>query len=107
MVQFTGDIAAILGFAQDCCIEKKTSSPYTADINGGFSSLYVYTDIVDPQFVSDVKVPLLRIVNIQGDYGTNVHTSDIKNDRNENVSFESGKSIATLYFRLRRSHHFI
>ena len=63
---------------------------------------------------------------IQGDYGTNVHTSfrnlqyvpvkvnsfetiemDIKNDRNENVSFESGKSIATLHFRLRRSHHFI
>ena len=72
---FTGDIAAVLGFAQDYSIEKKTSSPYTADINGGFSSLYVYTDIVDPQFVGDVKVPLLRIVNIQGDYGTNVHTS--------------------------------
>ena len=126
MLWFTGDIAAVLGFAQDCSIEKKTSSPYTADINGGFSSLYVYTDIVDPQFVGDVKVPLLRIVNIQGDYGTNVHTSfrnlqyvpvkvnsfetiemDIKNDRNENVSFESGKSIATLYFRLRRSHYFI
>ena len=123
---FTGDIAAVLGFAQDCSIEKKTSSPYTADINGGFSSLYVYTDIVDPQFVGDVKVPLLRIVNIQGDYGTNVHTSfrnlqyvpvkvnsfetigmNIKNDRNENVSFEFGKSIAILHFRLRRSHHFI
>ena len=125
-IWFTGDIAAVLGFAQDCFIEKKTSSPYTADINGGFSSLYVYTDIVDPQFVGDVKVPLLRIVNIQGDYGTSVHTSfrnlqyvpvkvnsfetiemDIKNDRNENVSFESGKSIATLHFRLRRSYHFI
>ena len=123
---FTGDIAGVLGFAQDCSIEKKTSSSYTADIKGGFSSLYVYTDIVDPQFVGDVTVPLLRIVNIQGDYGTNVHTSfrnlqyvpvkvnsfetiemDIKNDRNENVSFESGKSIATLHFRLRRSLHLI
>ena len=29
---FTGDIAAVLGFAQDCSIEKKTSSPYTADM---------------------------------------------------------------------------
>ena len=115
-----------IGFAQDCSIEKKTSSPYTADINGGFSSLYVYTDIVDPQFVADVKVPLLRIVNIQGDYGINVHTSfrnlqyvpvkvnsfetiemNIKNDRNGNVSFECGKSIATLHFRLRRSYHLI
>ena len=123
---FTGDLATVLGFDQDCVIEKKTSSPYTADINGGFSSLYVYTDIVDPQFVGDVKVPLLRFVNVDGDYETNVHTSfrnlqyvpvngnsfetiemNIKNDRNENVSFESGKSIATLHFRLRRSHHFI
>ena len=46
-IWLTGDIAAVLGFAQDCSIEKKTSSPYTADINGGFSSLYVYTDIVE------------------------------------------------------------
>ena len=59
-IWFTGDIAAVLGFAQDCFIEKKTSSPYTADINGGFSSLYVYTDIVDPQFVGDVKVPVYK-----------------------------------------------
>ena len=58
---FTGDIAVVQGFAQDCSIEKKTSSPYTADINSGFSCLYVYTDIVDPQFVGDVKVPLLTI----------------------------------------------
>ena len=51
----TGDLATILGFDQDCVIEKKTSSPYTADINGGFSSLYVHTDIVDPQFVGISK----------------------------------------------------
>ena len=65
-VWFTGDIATVLGFDQDCVIKKKTSSPYAADINGGFSSMYVYTDIVDAQFVGDVKVPLLRIVNIEG-----------------------------------------
>ena len=52
---FTGDLATILGFDQDCVIEKKTFSPYAADINGGFSSLYVYTDIVDPQFVGISK----------------------------------------------------
>ena len=54
---FTGYLATVLGFGQDCVVEKKTSSPYTADINGGFSSLYVYTDIVDPKIVGDVKVP--------------------------------------------------
>ncbi len=125
-VWFIGDIATVLGFDQDCVIKKKTSSPYAADINGGFSSMYVYTDIVDAQFVGDVKVPLLRIVNIEGEYGSTVHASfrnlqyvpvkvnsfetiemNIKNDRNENVSFEFGKSIATLHFRQKRSQYFI
>jgi hypothetical protein len=62
-------IATVLGFDQDILIEKKTSSPYAADINGGFSSMYVNTDIVDAQFVGDVKIPLLRIVSIEGEYG--------------------------------------
>ena len=74
-VWFTGQLATVLGFDQDTLIEKKTSSPYPADINGGFSSMYVYTDIVDAQFVGDVKVPLLRIVNIEGEYGNTVHAS--------------------------------
>ncbi|CAB3992890.1 Hypothetical predicted protein [Paramuricea clavata] len=123
---FTGELATVLGFDQDTLIEKKTSSPYAADINGGFSSMYVYTDIVDAQFVGDVKVPLLRIVNIEGEYGNTVHASfrnlqyvlvkvnsfetievNIKNDQNENVSFEFGKSIATLHFRQKRSQYFI
>ena len=29
-LRFTGDLATVLGFAQDCSIEKKTSSPYTS-----------------------------------------------------------------------------
>jgi hypothetical protein len=70
-VWFTGELATVLGFVQDTLIEKKTSSPYPADINGGFSSMYVYTDVVDAQFVGDVEVPLLRIVNIEGEYGKN------------------------------------
>ena len=88
--------------------------------------MYVYTDIVDAQFVGDVKVPLLRIVNTEGEYGNTVHASfrnlqyvpvkvnsfetievNIKNDQNENVSFEFGKSIATLHFRQKRSQYFI
>ena len=125
-VWFTGELATVLGFDQDTLIEKKTSSPYAADINGGFSSMYVHIDIVDVQFVGDVKVPLLRIVNIEEGYGNTVHASlrnlqylpvkvnyfetievNIKNDQNENVSFEFGKSIATLNFRQKRSQYFI
>jgi hypothetical protein len=63
-VWFTGELATVLGFDQDTLIEKKTSGPYAADINGGCSSMYVYSDIVDAQFVGDVKVPLLlRCIN--------------------------------------------
>ncbi|CAB4016293.1 Hypothetical predicted protein [Paramuricea clavata] len=87
--------------------------------------MYVYSDIVDVQFVGDVKVPLLRIVNIEGEYGKNIHASfrnlqyvpvkvnsfesieiHIKNDRDESVSFASGKSVATLHFRQKRSQYF-
>jgi hypothetical protein len=97
-------VATVLGFDQDTFIEKKISSLYAADINGGFSSMYVHTDIIDAQFVGNVKVPVLRIVNIEWEYGNIVHASfrnlqyvpvkinsfetieaNIKNDQSENV----------------------
>ena len=88
--------------------------------------MYAYTDIADAQFVDDVKVPLLRIVNTQVNYGDNVNASfrymqyvpikvksfqtieiNIKEDKNVNVSFGFGKSIVTLHFRQSRSQYFI
>jgi hypothetical protein len=91
-VLFTGELATVLGFDQDTLIEKKTSSPYAADINGGFSSMYVYIDIFDAQFVGDVKVPLLRIVNIEWEYGNTVHAS-FRNLQYVPVSLRPLKSI--------------
>ena len=38
-VLITGDIPITLGFEQDTVIEKETTSPYVADVNGGFSSM--------------------------------------------------------------------
>jgi hypothetical protein len=70
-VLFTGELETVLGFDhEDTLIENKTSTLYPADINSGFPSMYVYTDIVDVQFFGDVKVPLLRIVNIEGNIET-------------------------------------
>ncbi len=85
--------------------------------------MYVYTDIVDTQFVGDVKVPLLRIVNIEGEYGSTVHASfrnlqyvpvkvnsfetiemNIKNDRNAKASHLSSGS-QSRHFTLDRSDH--
>jgi hypothetical protein len=47
MVWIRGYIAAVLGFGEVSVLTEKTTSPFVADINGGFSSIYVYTDIVD------------------------------------------------------------
>jgi hypothetical protein len=127
-VWFTGELATVLRFDQNTLIEKKTSSLCAADINGGFSSMYVYTDIVDAQFVGNVKVPLLyesliskgnmettftpvfvicnKYVPVKVNYFETIEVN-IKNDQNENVSFEFGKSIATLHFRQKRSQYFI
>ena len=79
---------------------------------------------MDAQFVGNVKVPLLKIFNTQGNYGDNVNVSfrymqyvpikvksfetleiNIKDDKNENVSFGFGKSIVTL--KQSRSQYFI
>ena len=54
-VLITGDIATTLGFEQDTVIEKETLSPYVADVNGGLSSMYVYTDIVDANLLVKLK----------------------------------------------------
>ena len=71
-IWFTGDIAAALGFDQDSYITKKTTSPYTSDIDAGFSSMFVYCNLVSDQIVGDKKVPLLRTVQIKGRYGDSI-----------------------------------
>ena len=89
-------------------------------------SLYVYCDLVKAQLIGDTQVPLLRIVPIEGHHGdliTRTYQSpqylpvsrkvfesveiDIKDDTGKNIPFhESGKSVITLHFRLKRSPYF-
>ncbi len=48
-----------------------TDAPHQADINAGFYTMYVYTDIIEYQSVGDSYVPLLRCVHIKrGDNDT-------------------------------------
>ncbi len=48
-----------------------TDAPHQADINGGFYTMYVYTDIIEYQSVGDSYVLLLRCVHIKkGDNDT-------------------------------------
>ena len=48
----------------------------------------------------------LQYVPVKVNYFETIEVN-IKNDQNENVSFEFGKSIATLHFRQKRSQYFI
>lgn len=117
-LMFSRGLADVLGFEYKEVYTQTTIGSYAADIKRGFNSLYVYCNICEPQIVGDAYVPLLRTVFITGHHGqvvnhifesphyvpVNTDSFDaieinIKNDVNENVSFQSGKVICKLHFR--------
>lgn len=89
------------------------------DITEGFTSLYVYSDIIKPQIVGDVHARLLRIVPVsqrnrvlnQVEYFQHVQYYPvaengaetiqilIRRDDGRPVSFQSGKSNTILHFK--------
>lgn len=91
------------------------------DINRGFSSMYVYCNVLEHIPVGDTKAPLLRIVNVSGKSGDTIHEVyekplyvplqqknfdsievDIRSDSGDSIPFEYGKLVVTLHFRLRK-----
>ena len=107
-----------LGYARSSILQKSGYGQQAVNLNRSLPSLYVYCDLVEPQFVGDSLSPLLRIVNIQGKDGDIITKSygnprylplskkyidtveiDIRDDTGEKVPFESGKVVATLHFR--------
>ena len=119
--------ASMVGFDEkELEIAKNTEAPLPVDLEAGFHTMYLYTDIVEPQLVGDSKVSLLKVVKCSGEFGENVNVSfpnlqyvpvsvksfetieiDIKDDTQEKVPFEFGKVIVTLHFRQRRPPLFI
>ena len=120
------DVATILGFEPGTTINNTLlTSPYLSLTTGKVSSLYVYTDIIHSQYVGDVKVPLLRIVGVDGQHGNSVTKTfdrpqylpvcrqtldtieiDIKDDTGDSISFQHGKLVVKLHFRKQRSAYF-
>lgn len=97
----------------------KSQSPI--DLRGGFDSMYVYCDIVEPQIVGDCLTPLLRVVNVEGNHDDVLVKSfdfphyvpvskrelstieiNIKDDANRFVGFRYGKVVVKLHFRKRK-----
>ena len=125
IVGFTGDIAAVLGFEQESWLDKKTVGSYAADINAGFSSMFVYCNLVTDQIVGDKQVPLLRTVQVEGKYGDTITKTypnplytpvgiknfetveiDISDQTGRRVPFEYGHSVYTLHLRPNHSIYF-
>ena len=64
------DVGKVLGFEAGTAINNSLlMGPYLSLTTGIVSSLFVYTDIIHSRFVGDVKVPLLRIVGVEGQHG--------------------------------------
>jgi hypothetical protein len=96
----------------------KGTRPY--EISGGYHSLFVYSDKIQPSFVGDSYTQLLRLVEIPSNakYGDQVLITypnsyyvpllvkefdtieiDIKDSTGESIPFEFGRSIVVLHFR--------
>jgi len=90
-------------------------------VNCGNTKLFVYCDIIRPQYVGDVMAPCLRVVNYDGEYrkpktlefihpqyyDLSVSEFDtihlyILNEVGEFISFEFGNFTATLRFREKK-----
>ena len=122
---YFSDIGQMLGFLPKEVISKTSTADREADLDHGFHDLYVYCDIIQPQYVGDALVPLLRIVPVEGKDGERISKSfirpqyvpvsrkqfesievNIKRDTGETVPFEFGRVLLTLHFRQSRPVNF-
>ena len=122
---YFGDTGYVLGFSPEEVISKSSTAEREVDLEHGFHDLYVYCDIIQPQYVGDTLVPLLRIIPVEGEDGQRISKScvrpqylpvsrkqfesievNIKRDTGEPVPFEFGRVLLTLHFRQSRPVNF-
>lgn len=92
------------------------------DLSSHIETLYVYCDIIENQIIGNMLAPLIRIVDVNGDFGQTINKNfdnphyvplltkdinfieiNIKNDMNNLIIYEFGKVVVKLHFR-KRSH---
>ncbi len=120
-VELSQPLQSMLGMEQCELEEGQHTGTKPVDLQGGFYSLYIYCDLLEPRIVGDAQVPLLRIVPIEGTQGQmvtktyenlqyipmlkkNFRTVElyIMTDTGELVAFNPGKLVITLHFRRKR-----
>jgi len=114
---FSKKLAYILGFPQIL----KENSEATHPIDECSELMFIYSDIVDFQMVSNVMAPLLRVMALKGKLGETCEVPfvrpeyvsllknqfdsvsiQIKNDRDNVINFHNGRIALTLHFRRKR-----
>ena len=91
---------------------------YPVDMTGGFNGIYVYSDIVEHQFVGDNMAPLLRVIQADRQSGKNIYhiyekpyylpvtrqridtiEISLRIDFGETLIFESRRVLVKLHFK--------
>ena len=91
---------------------------YPPDMTGGVNSIYIYTDIVEHQFVGDKMAPPLRAIPVDRISGRHLYQIykkpyyipvtrqridtieiSLRTDFGEPLVFESGKVLVKLHFK--------
>lgn len=117
-----GMLALMMGFEHRQVIKATTTAFRAYDPEGGVYALFLYCNIIQPSFVGDTHVPLLRIVPIKGSVGQMVAYRfekphyhpvsckqfqtveiDIRDSEGEPVAFQRGTVIVKLHLRKNRS----
>ena len=121
-IELSERLQYMLGFKNKLVNKDLTVAKFLPDLRGGFYSLFVYCSLVEPQIVGDVRAPLLRTVHIDGNHGQIIEKLfqtphylpvtakevdrieiEIKDDNNQFVPFQFGKTVVKLHFRKKRS----
>ena len=103
--------------------EREGFGTFPVDLTGGFNTIYVYCNLVEPQIVGNSLVPLLRAVVVEGKHGDYLNKIfltpyylelrtkyfdsveiAIKSDTNKPVPFNFGKVIVKLHLRQIREY---
>lgn len=88
------------------------------DLSSHIETLYIYCDVIENQIVGSTLAPLLRIIDVNGNFGEIINKAfdnphyvplltkdinfieiNIKNDMNDLIIYEFGKVIVKLHFR--------
>lgn len=125
-VRLSKDLATALGFESEQIYFKRPSdisvlkrfAKYKDGLEKHFQSMYIYCSVIEDQIVGNMVAPLLRIVDVQGDFKQIINRTfdsphyvpvlqkdinriemNIKDDLNRFISFEFGKVVIKLHFK--------